>query len=1184
MDGTAAELAGSKRFVVQRQLGRGGMGVVYAALDREWNTVVAVKTLHVVNPEALVRLKNEFRALSGIHHPNLVRLGDLVEEGGSWLITMELVDGADLMRWVRPDGRLDEARLRASLPQLVEALHLLHRTGRVHRDVKPSNVLVTGDGRVVLLDFGLITREATDDALTDGMVVGTAEYMAPEQATGAPVTVAADWYALGVMLYEALTGRLPFVGPPPLLLEAKQTRAPAAPSAIAPGVPPDLEALCLALLARDPDERLGGHALRAAVGLPPAEPPLGAVEPRFIGRVDELGQLEEAFARARAGESITLFVHGESGIGKSALLRQFLRRVVVAYPSTWLLEGRCYARERLPFKGFDGIVDVLMRRLAELAPAELLPLLPDDVDLLAAIFPVLRRVTAIAIARSPRTAPETARRRRQRAFVALRELLGRVAARAPLLMTIEDLQWADDDTLTLRREVMAGRDLPGRLLVATLRSGDDARDRLRRAVLSTHESPGEVLEVELGRLDGDESRRLVGELLGPARAADAAAMVPAGEGHPLFLTQLARFVVERPLPRGPSSPAEALAAADLHDVIWSRVQALSAEARRVMEVLALCDSAVARPVVVACADVDGGAYARVDAETRAAALTTSVATAGPLAGVEPYHDQIREAVRTRMPPSRRRELHRRLAEALEHGGAEPRLIYEHWLGAGETARAAQASEAAAERADRLLAFEQAAQGYERALALDDNVEHRRRLLPRLAAALANAGHPREAADTWRLAAALADGRTRSSHLRAAAEILIRTGHVDDGVDLLRTVLEELGLSWPATPRWALASLVWRRALVRLRGYDFDERAEAEVDPRALLRLDTVWSAAVALSMVDRIRGEDFQARGLLEALRAGEVARVARAIALEVAYSSTLGTPEQERTSALLVRARRLAERCDEPYPRALTMTVTGMAALSEGRFAEAEKTLASAETMLRACGAQFELATASYYRMVLLALLGRLGELERNVRQLRDEAQARDDLYTMANLSNGWSAIAPLRAGHIAAGRVALVETMGMWSRRGFHQQHASALLAESNFDLYEGQVEAAARRVRQAWRPLRRSLLLRTQFSRIVLVDLRARVALAVGDAADAGKCATQLWREDAAWAQALAALLRAQLDGQRGAFAVAAAMFDAVDMRLHAAVARRRAGEADPYFAREGVRDADAIVRCFAPGGAR
>src|SRR6478735_151763 len=141
MEGAPVEFQGSDRFSLVRRLGEGGMGIVYEAIDRARGLHVALKTLRETSPETLLRLKTEFRALHELHHPNLVALGELVEQEGRWFFTMELVDGVDVLHWVRPPdarGGFDEARLRAVLPQLVGALGALHRVGTVHRDVKPS--------------------------------------------------------------------------------------------------------------------------------------------------------------------------------------------------------------------------------------------------------------------------------------------------------------------------------------------------------------------------------------------------------------------------------------------------------------------------------------------------------------------------------------------------------------------------------------------------------------------------------------------------------------------------------------------------------------------------------------------------------------------------------------------------------------------------------------------------------------------------------------------------------------------------------------------------------------------------------------------------------------------------------------------------------------------------------------
>ncbi|HEX4456341.1 MAG TPA: serine/threonine-protein kinase, partial [Polyangia bacterium] len=214
MPGSDREFTGTTRFVLKRRLGEGGMGVVWEALDRERLTPVALKTLRNLAPETLLRFKHEFRALQDLAHPNLVSLGELIEEDGQWFFTMELVRGESLLSWVRPPSlpsdKFDEARLRAAFAQLATGLAALHARGLVHRDVKPSNVLVAEDGRVVVLDFGVVAEVSAHEE--GGGVVGTAAYMAPEQAAGGPLGAAADWYAFGAVLHQALTGVLPFSG------------------------------------------------------------------------------------------------------------------------------------------------------------------------------------------------------------------------------------------------------------------------------------------------------------------------------------------------------------------------------------------------------------------------------------------------------------------------------------------------------------------------------------------------------------------------------------------------------------------------------------------------------------------------------------------------------------------------------------------------------------------------------------------------------------------------------------------------------------------------------------------------------------------------------------------------------------------------------------------------------------
>ncbi len=235
--------AGTQRFQVLACVGRGASGVVYEVHDRERDARLALKALHAPTAEAILLLKNEFRSVQDVRHRNLVELHELFEEKGQWFFTMEFVPGCDFLTYVRGSSAaaalasgalgeqtnttLDESRLRAVLGQMAQGLSALHRAQKVHRDVKPSNVQVTADGRVVILDFGIVS-EVGRDAGREG-IVGTVYYMAPEQALGEQTGPAADWYALGVMLYQALTGRVPFMGLGSDVIEQKVTVMPPAP-------------------------------------------------------------------------------------------------------------------------------------------------------------------------------------------------------------------------------------------------------------------------------------------------------------------------------------------------------------------------------------------------------------------------------------------------------------------------------------------------------------------------------------------------------------------------------------------------------------------------------------------------------------------------------------------------------------------------------------------------------------------------------------------------------------------------------------------------------------------------------------------------------------------------------------------------------------------------------------------
>jgi len=1198
---------GSKRFEVLARLGAGAAGVVYSATDREAGGRVALKVLKSLSPESIADFKREFRAISDLEHPNLVRLGELIAEGNRWLFTMELVEGVDFLQYVRPEGVVDESRLRSAVSQLVLALDALHGNGQVHRDVKPSNVLVRDDGSVKLLDFGLVTTavDLLGPKTPDEPAVGTTAYVAPEQAAGRAVSPAADLYAVGVMLYEALTASLPFDGPPLKILMDKQTQRVRPPSQLAEHISPDIEQLTLELLSAEPLQRpSASRVLSRLRGKNQRHE--GVSQPTrshaFFGRKRELEQLARALSKRGTGASLSLVI-GAPGVGRSSLLARLARRLTSN--GVLVLSGRCRAAESVPYRALDGLLEELAQHLSRLTPEIMTVLLPEGAGLLGRTFPALARVDAIARAPLDKEPIANPLEQRRRAFGALRALLARLAKRQPLVLAIDDIQWADKDSLSVLRTLFTSSDAPQIALLATL--SQRPRESQAPGQLSAEDLktalPVPFDVIELGGLDDAAAIELTQHLMDldpPPNPPPCGQIAEEAQGHPRMIEELVHHLKTHAL-----SPERI----SIEEVVRVRTESLDPAALHLVALLAMSAAPIAQEVLRHAAGLTAQELSTELTRLRLSRLIRVVGVRGK-ERIEVYHDRIREAVLAQLPPDQQALHHRALALAHEAVRSQDyEAMSRHWRAASAPDRAADYSARAADEALLALAFDRAALLYRDAVELSGSSVDAS-LHERHGDALVSAGRGPEGARAYLAAAAGKSGVEAIDLRRRAAEQLMVCGHAAEGLAAARDVVQALNLSLSESPTLARWKALGRLAVLEVRGLGYRERDTSEIAALDLMRIDTCWSMFVGFAALEPTRVADPLTLQLKLALKAGEPYRVGRGLSALSTMTGMLRGGAPTRAQDLAERAEAIAQRHPNAHLLGLCQMNTGLRAFHAGDLESARTAFQQAErTLQENCrGATWELGTTHFFSLLCHLAAGDIATLIRLASDWYEDAVGRGDLHAATNVRARVLPAVALLSGKPELARAHAtppIENAGMPVLK-IQEYWRTVSLCEC--DLFERKAEVAHARLAELFKLLKQAHLLNVRSIHFEAHWLRARILIACLASGNTTIKPTEVLRDasivegtDLGGAQGISLSLRAGLAELTGdpntvepAWRGAEAQLRTDGRALLAQLARLRRGrlgalpdaaraerEARVWLSGAGVEQPDRLLNVYLPG---
>lgn len=978
------------------------MKAVYRAHDATLDLDVALAFFKTESmpAEDMARIDREVKAMVALGgHHSIMRIADFGEHKGRRFIVTPLMSGGDLAGRISDTGPLELDELLVLAKAMAGALAFAHSKGVLHRDIKPENVWFDSDDRPYLGDFGLAVALDESRITTDGTVLGTPAYLAPECASGGlEAGPGSDLYSLGVLLYEAAVGYPPFLGSTAEVVSQHMSVEPVAPKVHRPDLPGDVEAVILDLLAKSPERRpASASALGEAIdeliaarsGRSTSEAPVGARRERFIGRSDELSRARDAVDSAAAGRPTFLTVAGDPGIGKTRLAEEAISYAELRGFTTAI--GRCLQDEGAPaFWPWQQS----LRSLVEKCDAnEIREAIGVNGPVMARILP---EVGTVIPGVAPALAPADPGQARFQLFDVIAAFLRRLSSIRPLLVLLEDIHWADESSLKLLQFIASGADRERQLIIGTYRDVELGRHHPLSGAIAELAKSDRAVRISLSGLEHEEIVEMV-RVLGGGEASDGLVgeIESRTEGNPFFIAEVIRLAGE-----SADGSWEFTVPQGVREVLGHRLNQLDEDTNKILALAAV----IGREFQLSLLENAAGGMAGdvLDAIVEAEDAGLVAESAGQVYAFS--HALVRETLYEELSTARRAMLHRKVAVAIEALYKERLEVHlaelaHHLLKSSAPEAAARATEFLIEAGRYSLsvfAYEDAVKNFETALdAIElagiEGGEEECRVLTLLGDAL------------WRQR----EGDAAKKYLHRALEIARRLGRWDDfaralllipgrtaGFGFVLDAIDELVIE--AIGNLGKDDVVLRSRLLSLRvstmaqvegdvrgvcaeraGYAEEGLQLADQTGDDIARLEARAVCAIHLASPDRTSERKAWADGIIDiSTEAGDWDGVIQGLMIRIATHYELAEIAEARSG---IDSMDSIVSSDKPLARRWMLNIIrGLDAQLTGRLSEAEECAGANMRLSKASDPHEGLKTIAIVALtnVLLAAQGRQKEI----------------------------------------------------------------------------------------------------------------------------------------------------------------------------------------------------------------